>query len=118
MLRARKALRHNYLRVFRCGRRAIALVLPQPPDDRTRLMDQYDPAQATMAMTIVATDLGIGTGHSAVDDKDKTRAILDVPEDHIVAYLLGIGYPADRPLVPIRTPKRRPFDGVVHSGRW
>lgn len=32
--------------------------------------------------------------------------------------MLSIGYPADRPLAPIRTPKRRPFDEVVHSDRW
>lgn len=97
---------------------AIALVVPVPPDDRTRLLDQYDLGQATMAMTIAATDLGIGTGHSSVGDQDKARAILGVPDDHLVAYLLGIGYPADRPLAPIRRPKRRPFDEVVHNGHW
>ena len=97
---------------------AIALVVPRPPDDRTRLLDQYDLGQATMAMTIAATDLGIGTGHSAVDDQQKARAILGVPEDHIVSYLLGIGYPADRPLSPIRKPDRRPFSEVVRRGHW
>lgn len=35
-----------------------------------------------------------------------------------VAFLLGVGYPADRPLRPIRTPNRRPFSEVVHHGRW
>ena len=35
-----------------------------------------------------------------------------------VAYLLDFGYPADRPLRPIRKPDRRPFDEVVHRGRW
>jgi nitroreductase len=97
---------------------AIALVVPQPRDDRTRLLDQYDLGQATMAMTIAATDLGIGTGHSAVEDQRKAREILRVPDDHIVAYLLGVGYPADRPLVPIRMPDRRPFSEVVHHGHW
>ena len=97
---------------------AIALVLPEPPDERTKLIDQYDLGQATMAMTIAATDLGIGTGHSSVGDQDKARAILGVPDGHIVSYLLGIGYPADRPLKPIVKPNRRPFDDVVHRGRW
>jgi nitroreductase len=27
-------------------------------------------------------------------------------------------YPADRPLVPLKRPDRRPFDEVVHRGRW
>lgn len=31
---------------------AIALVVPEPPDDRTRFIDQYDLGQATLAMTI------------------------------------------------------------------
>ena len=97
---------------------AIALVVPEPPDERTKLIDQYDLGQATTAMTIAATDLGIGTGHSSVEDQEKARAILGVPDDHIVSYLLGIGYPADRPLKPIVKPNRRPFSDVVHRGRW
>jgi nitroreductase len=97
---------------------AIALVVPEPPDERTRIVDQYDLGQATTAMTIAATDLGIGTGHSSVGDQEKARTILGVPADHIVSFLLGIGYPADRPLKPIVTPDRRPFAEVVHHGRW
>jgi nitroreductase len=97
---------------------AIALVAPVPPDDRRRLLDQYDLGQATMAMMLEATELGIGTGHSAVGDQDKARAILGVPDDHFVAYLFGLGYPADRPLTPISTPNRRPFNDVVHHGQW
>lgn len=97
---------------------AIALVVPEPPNDRRRLTDLYDLGQATMAMLIAATDLGIGAGHSSVEDQDNARAILGVPDDHLVAYLLGIGYPADRPLAPIRKPDRRPFAEVVHHGHW
>lgn len=97
---------------------AIALVVPVPPNERRKVTDQYDAGQATMAMMIAATDLGIGTGHSSVGDQDKARAILGVPAGYLVAYLLGIGYPADRPLAPIRKPNRRPFDEVVHYGHW
>jgi nitroreductase len=97
---------------------AIALVVPVPPDQRRLVTDTYDIGQATMAMMVAATDLGIGTGHSSVGDQEKARAILGVPDDHQVAFLLGIGYPADRPLTPIRKPNRRPFSDVVHRGRW
>lgn len=97
---------------------AIALIVPDPPDERTKVIDQYDLGQATLAMTIAATDLGIGTGHSSVGDQEKARAILGVPETHIVSYLLGIGYPADRPVKAIAKPNRRPFAEVVHRGRW
>jgi nitroreductase len=97
---------------------AIIFVIPVPPDERRKVTDQYDIGQATMAMMLAATDLGIGTGHSSVGDQDKARAILGVPDDYLVAYLLGVGYPADRPLAPIRKPSRRPFNEVVHHGRW
>jgi nitroreductase len=97
---------------------AIALVVPEPADDRARVVDQYDLGQATLAMTIAATDLGIGTGHSGVGEYDKAREILGVPEGYIVSFLLGIGYPADRPLKPILKPNRRPVDEVIHHGRW
>lgn len=93
-------------------------MVPVPPDERRKIIDQYDVGQATMAMMLAATDLGIGTGHSSVGDQDRARAILGVPDDHLVAFMLGVGYPADRPLTPIRKPNRRPFNEVVHHGRW
>jgi nitroreductase len=97
---------------------AIALIVPVVDDDRTRLVDAYDLGQATYAMMITAADLGIGTGHSSVGDQERAREILGVPDDHDVAYLLGVGYPADRPLRPIATLNRRPYDQVVRRGHW
>jgi nitroreductase len=97
---------------------AIALVVPEPADDRSRVVDQYDLGQATYAMLLAATDLGIGAGHSSVGDQTKARAILNVPDTHIVSYLIGLGYPSDRPLRPIAQPNRRPIDEVVHHERW
>ena len=80
---------------------AIVLVVPEPADDRTRVIDQFDLGQATFAMLVTAADLGIGTGHSSVGDQARARAILGVPDSHIVSFMLGVGYPADRPLRPI-----------------
>jgi nitroreductase len=97
---------------------AIALVLPQPADERSKVVDQYDIGQATYAIMLAAADLGIGTGHSSVGDQKKAREILGVPDDHDVAYMIGVGYPADRPLKPIVKPNRLPFDEVVRHGHW
>jgi len=97
---------------------AIALVLPQTDDDHTRLVDYYDLGQATYAMAVAAADLGIGTGHAGVGDRDKAGEILGVPGDQYVAYLLGVGYPADRPLGPIARPDRRPAGEVIRHGHW
>ena len=79
---------------------------------------QFDLGQATMAMLLAAADLGIGSCHAGVADLPLARDVLGLPEDRDWALLISLGYPADRPLVPIRHPKRRPFGDVVHRGRW
>jgi nitroreductase len=96
----------------------IALIGPVSEDPGERDRAQYDLGQATMAMLIAAADLGIGSGHSAVADQDLARDLLGFPGDRFAAYLIDLGYPADRPLRPIRKPDRRAFDDVVHRGRW
>ena len=96
----------------------VALVSPVETDDRRRELNQYDLGQATMAMMVAATDLGIGTAHASVGEQDLARQLLGLPDDQFCAYLLALGYPADRPLKPIAQPGRRPFDEVVHRDRW
>ena len=96
----------------------IALVTAAHEDQRSREIALYDLGQATMAIMIAAADLGVGTGHSSGGDQAKARQILGVPEDRVVKYLIARGYPADRPLKPIKKPNRRPFAEVVHQGRW
>jgi len=97
---------------------AIVLLVPEPDEERFLTIDRYDLGQATYAMLLAATDLGIGSGHSSIGDQDKARAILGFPAGYIAAYIVGLGYPADRPLRPIVKPARRPFAEVVHRGTW
>jgi nitroreductase len=96
----------------------VAFVLEESDDPRVRETARYDVGQAAMQMMIAAADLGIGSGHSAVGDQDLARRLLGFPEDRFVAVMIDFGYPADRPLSPIRNPNRRPFEEVVHRGRW
>jgi nitroreductase len=96
----------------------VALVIPGFEEERQRLTARYDLGQTTMAMMIAAADLGIGAGHSAVGDQEQARRVLGLPEERVAAYLIDFGYPADRPLRPLRNPNRRPFEEVVHRGRW
>ena len=95
-----------------------AVVVPDSQDPETRESIEYDIGQATMSMMITAADLGIGSGHSAVRDQDLSRQLLGHPSDRRCAVLIAFGYPADRPLAPIRRPKRRPFEDVVHRETW
>lgn len=96
----------------------IALVVQEPQDasQRDRLM--YDLGQTTVNMMLAATDLGIGSGHSSVVDQEQAQRVLGFPDGYFAAYLIGLGYPADRPLRPLVAPERRPFDEVVHWNRW
>jgi nitroreductase len=96
----------------------VALVAPIPKRDFEREWIPYDLGQATMNMMLAAADRGIGSGHAAVTDQALARSILGFPEDRYLAYLIGLGYPADRPLKPIVRPTRRPFDDVVHREKW
>jgi nitroreductase len=96
----------------------IAIVAPSADDEYERESIQYDLGQTTMAMMLQAADLGIGSAHAAVTDEDLARRILGHPEDRFCAWLIALGYPADRPLKPIKQPARRPFEDVVHRGHW
>jgi len=96
----------------------IALVARQPEDARQRDLLTYDLGQATAQMMLAAADRGIGSGHSAVADQERAQRVLGFPDGYFAAYLIGLGYPADRPLRPLVRPDRRPFDEVVHWDRW
>jgi nitroreductase len=97
---------------------AATIVVIGPAADNEFGRAQFDLGQATMAMTLAAADLGIGSCHAGVADMELARDLLGFPGDRDWAFLISLGYPADRPLAPVRNPKRRPFSEVVHLGRW
>jgi nitroreductase len=96
----------------------VTLVLPVTDNAALHEHDLYDAGQATMQMMLAAADLGIGSGHASVGDKALVRSILGLPEDKDPAYFIAFGYPAGGPLRPVQHPNRRPFNEVVHFGRW
>jgi nitroreductase len=101
------------------GAAAVIVCLgPVVEDESQQRWLQYDHGQATMSMAVAAADLGVGSSHAAVSDQNLARRLLGFPEDRFAVSLLSLGYPADRPLVPLKRPDRRPFDDVVHRGRW
>ena len=96
----------------------VALIAPVTEDARQRDHCHYDLGQATISMMIAAAGLGIGSAHAAVEDQRLARQLLGFPEGRFCAYLIAFGYPAGRPLTPLRNPDRRPFEDVVHWDRW
>jgi nitroreductase len=97
---------------------AATIVVVGPAADNEFGRAQFDLGQATMAMLLAAADLGIGSCHAGVADLRLARELLGFPEDRGWALLISLGYPADRPLTPVRTPDRRPLGEVVHRDRW
>jgi len=77
-----------------------------------------DIGQATAIMMLAAADLGIGAGHSAVTDQQQAQRVLGFPGGYFAVFLIGLGYPAGRPLRPLARPNRRPFAEVVHWDHW
>jgi len=97
---------------------AATIVVIAPADDNEFRRAQLDLGQAIMSMTLAAADLGVGSCHAGVENVALARELLGFPEDRDWAFLISLGYPADRPLKPIRNPDRRPFSDVVHYSRW
>jgi nitroreductase len=96
----------------------IAMVAQEQDDPRQHELLIYDFGQATANMMLAAADLGIGSGHSAVIDQQQAQRVLGFPDGYLAVYLIGLGYPADRPLRPLARPDRRPFDEVVRWDHW
>src|SRR3954452_1783653 len=71
----------------------IALVAENPADEQIRRRIGYDFGQATALMMITATELGIGSGHSAVRDQDQARKVLGLPDGYFCGYLLDFATP-------------------------
>jgi nitroreductase len=97
---------------------AIALVLPVLDDPGRRLTARFDLGQTAAFIQLAAADVGVGCGHSSVGDQALAREVLGLPDDVEAALILDLGYPADRPLAPLKRHDRRPFDDVVHRGVW
>jgi Nitroreductase family len=99
---------------------AVVMVLPEPESDRYLTIDQYDLGQATMAMTLAAADLGVGSGHSAVGDQEACRRILGVPPTGTVPtclpWVIRRTNPWRRSSAPIADPSMRSSTGATGSG--
>ncbi len=97
---------------------AATIGLVVSDEDAARSRVQFDLGQAAMSIMIAAAGLGIGSCHSGIGDEELARELLGYPQDRTCVLLISLGYPAGRPLAPIRVPDRRPFAEVVHRNHW
>jgi nitroreductase len=111
-------LSHVFSGAHHVAQSAATIAIVGPAADNPYRRAQFDLGQAAMSMTLAAADLGVGSCHAGVTDMALARRVLGLPADRDWTILLSLGYPAGRPLTPVRNPLRRPFDEVVHRGRW
>ncbi|MGB6457349.1 MAG: nitroreductase family protein [Streptosporangiaceae bacterium] len=111
-------LSHVFSGAHHVAHSAATIAIVGPPADNPFRRAQFDLGQAAMSMALTAADLGIGSCHAGVEDMALARRVLGLPADRDWAILLSLGYPADRPLMPVRNPLRRPFDQVIHRDHW
>jgi nitroreductase len=80
-----------------------------------------DAAMAVMLMLLAAVDEGVGAWWFGVfHGAEALLRDLGVPPGRRLVGAVALGWPAadDRPSGSARTRPRRPFDQVVHWGRW
>lgn len=77
-----------------------------------------DGGAALMLLLLAAVDEGLGAGFLAVDDADGLRDLLGIPSEVDPLGLVTLGYAAARQPEGSSRLGRRPFDEVVHHGRW
>lgn len=78
----------------------------------------HDASIASMSISLVAHDVGLGSCILASIDREKLKSILNVPEDLDVALVVALGYPAENPIIESVVDGDTKYwldeDGVLH----
>lgn len=70
--------------------------------DRGYLYAIQDASSAIMCMLLAAHDMGLGACWTGAFDENAVKNILDVPDYIVVAAIISLGWPAEKPLPPPR----------------
>jgi nitroreductase len=98
----------------------VALVTEDPGHPEALAKVLYDVGHATQSMMLVALELGIGSVHAAVYDRELAAELLGLPQDRRCDFALSLGYPAKDGLLdgPRRKVPRRALEELVHRESW
>lgn len=99
---------------------AIAFVTEDPADPEALAKILYDVGHATQSMMLLATELGIGSVHAAVYDRDLAAHLLGLPPGRRCDFAISLGYPVRAGLLdaPRRKVPRRALAELVHREQW
>lgn len=91
----------------------MAIAVLTEPGSR---MAQFDVARAIENMELAAWAEGLGTTYVGQLDRDKIKALLDVPAEMELVTVMPFGYPTEKAL---RAGKRRkPLEEIAHRERF
>jgi len=86
---------------------------------------EFDIGRVSQNMMLAAAAIGVGSCPTTIYEGARARALLDVPDDHVVRYALAFGYPAEEAEAEARRSAkaaglsgRLPFDEVVMEERF
>ncbi len=98
----------------------VAFVTEDPANPEALAKILYDVGHATQSMMLTALELGIGSVHAAIYDRDPAARLLGLPAGRRCDFALSLGYPARQGLLarPRRKVPRRSLDEVVHRETW
>ena len=70
--------------------------------DRGALYAIQDASAAIMCMLLAAHDMGLGTCWTGAFDDNAVRNLLKIPNHIVVAAIISVGWPAEKPFPPPR----------------
>ena len=99
---------------------AVFFVTEDPPNPDALAKVLYDVGHATQSMMLVALELGIGSVHGAVYDREMAAGLLGLPAGRRCDFAMSLGYPAKEDLLsqPRRKVPRRSLEEIVHRESW
>jgi nitroreductase len=98
----------------------VAFVTEDPANPEALAKILYDVGHATQSMMLVAVELGIGSVHAAIYDRELAARLLGLPAGRRCDFALSLGYPARPGLLdrPRRKVPRHALADIVHRERW
>jgi nitroreductase len=77
-----------------------------------------DAGCSMMLVLLAAVDEGLAAGFAGISEIPALRSLLDIPVEVTPIGVIPLGYPDRDFQSPSLTHRRKPFEAVIHRGRW
>lgn len=82
---------------------------------------EYDSGRCSQNMMLAAWNEGVGSCIASMHREQDAKHILDIPAEFSISQVISFGYPTDKVLERIPTPRaggRRTLSEILHTDRW